>query len=76
MVGSGIRFRLPSALLRVFLDGERYYAANTAGTLPERLRQIHSFCRNRSPSEMLDTAAPWNSPWLPPAYEQNFWNAA
>jgi hypothetical protein len=25
---------------------------------------------------MLDTAAPWTSPWLPPGYEQNFWNAA
>jgi hypothetical protein len=22
------------------------------------------------------TAAPWTSPWLPPGYEQNFWNAA
>lgn len=20
--------------------------------------------------------APWTSPWLPPGYEQNFWNAA
>ena len=26
--------------------------------------------------QMLDTAAPWTSPWLPPGYEQNFWNAA
>ena len=25
---------------------------------------------------MLDAAAPWTSPWLPPRYEQNFWNAA
>jgi hypothetical protein len=25
---------------------------------------------------MLATAAPWTSPWLPPGYEQNFWNAA
>jgi len=22
---------------------------------------------------MLDTAAPWTSPWLPPGYEHNFW---
>ena len=32
--------------------------------------------RNRSPGQMLDAAAPWTSPWLPPRYEQNFWNAA
>ena len=52
------------------------YVANTAVTWPGRLRQIHSFFRARSPDEMLDTAAPWTSPWLPPGYEQNFWNAA
>jgi transposase len=52
------------------------YVANTAVTWPGRLRQIHSFFRNRSPDQMLDTAAPWTSPWLPPGYEQNFWNAA
>ena len=43
---------------------------------PGRLRQIRSFFRARSPDEMLDTAAAWTSPWLPPGYEQNFWNAA
>jgi hypothetical protein len=52
------------------------YVANTAVTWPGRLRQIHSFFRNRSPGQMLATAAPWTSPWLPPGYEQNSWNAA
>jgi hypothetical protein len=52
------------------------YVANTAVTWPGRLRQIHSFFRARSPDQMLATAAPWTSPWLPPGYEQNFWNAA
>jgi transposase len=52
------------------------YVANTAVTWPARLRQIRSFFRARSPDEMLDTAAPWTSPWLPPGYEQDFWNAA
>jgi hypothetical protein len=52
------------------------YVANTAVSWPGRLRQIHSFFRNRSPGQMLDTAAPWTSPWLPPGYAQNFWNAA
>jgi hypothetical protein len=50
--------------------------ANTAVSWPGRLRQIHAFFRARSPDEMPDTAAPWTSPWLPPRYEQNFWNAA
>jgi transposase len=52
------------------------YVANTAVSWPGRLRQIHAFFRARSPDEMLATAAPWTSPWLPPGYEQNFWNAA
>ena len=52
------------------------YVANTAVSWPGRLRQIHSFFRVRSPHEMLATAAPWTSPWLPPGYEQNFRNAA
>ena len=43
--------------------------------MPGRIRQIRSFFRARPPYEMLDTAAPWTSPWLPPGYEQNFWNA-
>jgi transposase len=56
--------------------GLKNYVANTAVTWPGRLRQIHSFFRNRSPDQMLAAAAPWTSPWLPPGYEQNFWNAA
>jgi transposase len=52
------------------------YVANTAVSWPGRLRQIHAFFRARSPDQMLATAAPWTSPWLPPGYEQNFWNAA
>jgi transposase len=52
------------------------FVANTAVTWPGRLKQAHSFFRNRSPDQMLTTAAPWTSPWPPPGYEQNFWNAA
>ena len=52
------------------------YVANTAVTWAGQLRQIHSFFRCRSPGQMLDAAAPWTSPWLPPCYEQNSWNAA
>jgi hypothetical protein len=49
--------------------------ANTAVSWPGWLRQIHVF-RNRSPDQMLATAAPWTSPWLPRRYEQYLWNAA
>jgi hypothetical protein len=52
------------------------YVANTAVSWPGRLRQIRAFFRARSPDQMPATAAPWTSPWLPPGYEQNFWNAA
>jgi hypothetical protein len=38
--------------------------------------QNHCFYRNRAPSQMLDTAAPWTSPWLPPGTKQNLWNDA
>jgi transposase len=56
--------------------GLKNYVANTAVTWPGRLKQIHAFFRNRSPGQILDMAAPWTSPWLPPGYEQNLWNAA
>jgi transposase len=52
------------------------YVANTAVSWPGRRRQVHAFFRARSPDQLLATAAPWVSPWLPPGYEQNFWNAA
>jgi len=56
--------------------GLKSYVANTAVTWPGRLRQVHAFFRARSPDQLLATAAPWTSPWLPPGYEENFWNAA
>jgi hypothetical protein len=69
----GLSFEVGPGRVTSFLKN---YVANTAVTWPGRLRQIHSYFRNRSPSQMLDAAAPWTSPWLPPRYEQNFWNAA
>jgi hypothetical protein len=46
-------------------SGLKNYVANTAVTWPGRLRQIHSYFRNRSPDQMLAAAAPWTSPWPP-----------
>ncbi|MEV4251516.1 IS630 family transposase [Streptosporangium canum] len=52
------------------------FIANTAVTWPGRRRQVHAFFRARSPDQLLATAAPWTSPWLPAGYKRNFWNAA
>ena len=64
------RHRTSEDLRRIW-GALKNYLANTAVSWPGRLRQIHSFFRNRSPGQMLDTAAPWTSPWLPPGYAQN-----
>jgi transposase len=54
----------------------KHHIANTSPDWPGRRRQIHAFFRTRSPDQMLTTAAPWTSPWLPLGYEHNFWNTA
>jgi transposase len=45
-------------------------------TIQGRVRQVHAFFRQRSPTDMLTTAAPHSSPWLPEGYMQNFREAA
>jgi transposase len=45
-------------------------------TIQGRLRQVHAFFRQRSPAQVLATAAPHSSPWLPEGYMQNFSQAA
>jgi transposase len=45
-------------------------------TIQGRLRQVHAFFRARSPTQLLATAAPHSSPWLPEGYMQNFKQAA
>jgi hypothetical protein len=41
------------------------HLANTAVTWTERIHQARVFFRRRTPEQMLATAAPWTSPWLP-----------
>lgn len=48
------------------------HTANTAVTFTERIHQARTFFHTRSADQMLTTAAPWNSPWLPRSYAQNF----
>jgi transposase len=45
-------------------------------TIQGRLRQVHAFFRQHSAADMLATAAPHSSPWLPEDYMQNFRQAA
>jgi transposase len=45
-------------------------------TIQGRVRQVHAFFRARSPTQLLATAAPYSSPWLPEGYTQNLRQAA
>jgi transposase len=53
------------------------WLANTPTlTIQGRLRQVHAFFRQRTAEQILATAAPHSSPWLPEGYMQNFREAA
>jgi len=53
------------------------WLANTPTlTIQGRVRQVHAFFRDRTDAQMLVTAAPHSSPWLPEGYVQNFRQAA
>jgi transposase len=53
------------------------WPANTPTlTVQGRIRQVHAFFRARAPAEILATAAPHSSPWLPDGYVQNLREAA
>jgi transposase len=52
------------------------HLANTAVTWTERIHQARVFFRQRAPDQMLTTAAPQSSPWLPRSYAQNFRESA
>jgi transposase len=45
-------------------------------TIQGRVRQVHAFFRERSPAQLLATAAPHSSLWLPKGYVRNFREAA
>ena len=51
--------------------------ANTpTATMAARIGQVHAFFRWSSPTQLLATAAPASSPWLPEGYAQNLRRAA
>src|SRR6266545_3645902 len=53
-----------------------WLANNPTLTIQGRVRQVHAFFRQRTTAQMLATAAPHTSPWLPEVYVQNFREAA
>ena len=53
-----------------------WLANSPTATIQGRVRQVHAFFRQRSPAQLLATAAPRSSPWLPKGYTQNFRQAA
>jgi hypothetical protein len=53
------------------------WLANTPTlTIQGRVRQVHAFFRGRTSTQLLATAAPHSSPWLPQGHMQNSWEAA
>jgi transposase len=53
-----------------------WLANNPTLTIQGRVRQVHAFFRARGPTQILATAAPHSSPWLPEGYMQNLKEAA
>jgi transposase len=61
---------------RIWAALKAWLANSPTLTMAGRIRQVHAFFRQRSPTQMLATAAPHSSPWLPEGYGQNFRQAA
>jgi transposase/transposase-like protein len=61
---------------RIWGTLKAWLANSPTSTIQGRVRQVHAFFRQRSPAQMLATAAPHSSPWLPEGYMQNFRQAA
>ena len=61
---------------RIWAALKAWLANSPTLTIQGRLRQVHAFFRQRSPAQLLATAAPYSSPWLPESYVQNLREAA
>jgi transposase len=61
---------------RIWAALKAWLANSPTLTMAGRIRQVHTFFRQRSPAQLLATAAPNSSPWLPEGYGQNFRQAA
>jgi transposase len=61
---------------RVWGALKAYLANSPTLTMAGRLRQVHAFFRHRTSQQMLHTAAPSSSPWLPDGYGHNIQEVA
>jgi transposase len=61
---------------RVWAALKAWLANSPTLTIQGRVRQVHAFFRERTPAQLLATAAPHSSPWLPADYVQNIRQAA
>jgi transposase len=61
---------------RIWAALKAWLANSPTLTIQGRIRQVHAFFRERTPAQLLATAAPSSSPWLPNSYVQNFKEAA
>ena len=61
---------------RIWAALKAWLANSPTLTIQGRVRQVHAFFHQPSPTDMLATAAPSSSPWLPQSYVQNFRQAA
>jgi transposase len=61
---------------RIWAALKAWLANSPTLTIQGRIRQVHAFFRQRTPTQLLATAAPSSSPWLPQSYVQNFKEAA
>jgi transposase len=57
---------------RVWGTLKAWLANSPTLTIQGRVRQVHAFFRDRTDAQILATAAPYSSPWLPDSYGQNF----
>jgi transposase len=61
---------------RIWGSLKAWLANAPTATMAGRIRQVHAFFRQRSPAQLLVTAAPHSSPWLPESYGKDYWKAA
>jgi len=61
---------------RVWGAMKRHLANSPTLTMLGRLQEVHAYFRARSRAQMLATASPFNTPWLPPSYGHKLWKAA
>jgi transposase len=61
---------------RIWAALKAWLANSPTLTIQGRLRQVHAFFRQRSPAQLLATAAPDSSPWLPDRYRHCLREAA